>query len=127
MNAQVRILVIEDDPSIQEFMSMALQDEGYEVKVAANGAVALQLLNTFQPDLILLDMLMPIMDGKAFLEKYHQLPASRAPIIALSASRNLKSIVKPLGVNDFLGKPFDLDELLGCVAKHLRDSRSANK
>jgi DNA-binding response OmpR family regulator len=123
MSSKGRILVIEDDPSIQEFMSMALQDEGYDVTVAPNGAVGLSMLNNVRPGLILLDMLMPIMDGKAFLEAYHDLPLTHAPIIALSASRNLKAVVKPLGVNDFLSKPFNLDELLECVEKHINATK----
>ncbi len=114
-----RILVIEDDQGIQEFMSMALTDEGYQVVLASNGAVGLQLVEVYHPHLILLDMLMPVMDGKTFLEAYREYPPPRARIIALSASKNLKNVAKPMGVDDFLGKPFDLDELLHCVEVYI--------
>ncbi len=118
MSSPGRILIVEDDLSIQEFMSMALEDEGYAVAIASNGAIALDLVNSFRPDLILLDMLMPVMDGRAFIQAYFEKTKSPARIIALSASRNLNSVVNLKGVDAFLAKPFNLDELLDCVHKH---------
>jgi two-component system, OmpR family, alkaline phosphatase synthesis response regulator PhoP len=118
MSSLGRILIVEDDMSIQEFMSMALEDEGYKVAIASNGAVALDLASSFKPDLILLDMLMPVMDGREFIESYFGIANSPARIIALSASRNLNSVVNITGVDAFLAKPFNLDELLDCVRQH---------
>jgi len=118
MSSLGRILIVEDDMSIQEFMSMALEDEGYQVAIASNGVVALDLVGSYDPDLILLDMLMPVMDGREFIESYFQFTSSPARIIALSASRNLNSVVNITGVDAFLAKPFNLDELLDCVRKH---------
>ena len=118
-----RILFIDDDESIREFVSMALVDEGYDVNTAAHGAAALEVIPAYQPDLILLDMRMPIMDGWAFLKAYRQEPPPHAPIIALTASRNAPDAQVPPDVNNFLAKPFDLNELLDLVAQELQTSQ----
>jgi CheY-like chemotaxis protein len=114
-----RILIVEDDLSIQEFMTMALEDEGYQVTSASNGAIALDLVQSFEPHLILVDMLMPVMDGRAFIEACYKLPSPHVHIIALSASRNLQGVMKMPGVDGFLAKPFNLDELLDSVTKYM--------
>jgi two-component system, chemotaxis family, chemotaxis protein CheY len=117
-----RILFIDDDESIREFVSMALIDEGYEVNTAPHGAAALELLPQYLPDLILLDMRMPVMDGWAFLREYRQTSPPHVPIIALTASRNAPDAQVPPDVNSFLAKPFDLNELLDLVAQELQTS-----
>jgi two-component system chemotaxis response regulator CheY len=117
-----RILFIDDDESIREFVSMALVDEGYDVNTAAHGAAALEVIPEYRPDLILLDMRMPIMDGWAFLKAYRQVPPPHVPIIALTASRNAPDAQVPPDVNNFLAKPFDLNELLDLVAQELQTS-----
>jgi CheY-like chemotaxis protein len=66
-----RVLIIEDEKPLREAFSYLLQSEGYEVSLAENGKVGLAKLSAFKPDLILLDMLMPIMDGITFLQKAH--------------------------------------------------------
>lgn len=66
-----RILIIEDEKPLREAFAFLLESEGYEVSLAENGKVGLQKLRSFKPDLIILDMLMPIMDGREFLEKAH--------------------------------------------------------
>jgi CheY-like chemotaxis protein len=72
-----RILIIEDEKPLREAFSYLLQSEGYEVELAEHGKAGLERLKTFDPDLILLDMLMPIMDGMTFLQKAH-LPREHA-------------------------------------------------
>ncbi len=119
MGSARRILIVEDDLSIQEFMTMALEDEGYQVTTAPNGAIALDLVDSFHPDLILVDMLMPVMDGRAFIEACSQRPNVHLHIIALSASRSLQGVMKMPGVDGFLAKPFNLDELLNSVQKYM--------
>jgi CheY-like chemotaxis protein len=114
-----RILIVEDDLSIQEFMTMALEDEGYQVTSASNGAIALDILKSFEPHLVLVDMLMPVMDGRAFIEACNKLPNTHLHIIALSASRNLQGVMKMPGVDGFLAKPFNLDELLDSVNRYM--------
>src|SRR4051812_45435811 len=114
-----RILVVEDDAPSRDFMCAALLDEAYEVVGADNGKDALELIRTFCPDLIMLDMRMPIMDGEIFLEMYHEMSLRRAPVIGLSASGRTEKIARELGVSDFLIKPIDLQLLLDCVKRHL--------
>ena len=118
MRSPTRILVIDDDPGIREFLSMALLDEGYSLAAAEDGIVALSLLEDFQPHLIFLDMLMPGMDGQHFLEAYHTILPD-VPIIASSASMAVEKLAHTLGVEDFLAKPFDLADLFALLHKHL--------
>jgi DNA-binding response OmpR family regulator len=114
-----RILIVEDDNAIRDFLCNALADECYEVASANNGQAALALVHTLCPDLILLDMWMPIMDGEQFLRLYHELTLRKAPIIGLSASGRTERIARRLGVSDFLIKPIDLNVLLTTVRLHL--------
>ena len=119
MSPAARILFIDDDESIREFVTMALTDEGYEVTTAPHGAAALDLILQRQPNLILLDMRMPVMDGWVFLKAYDDTPQPHAPIIALTASRNSPDILVPEEVSGFLPKPFDLNELIALIDQHL--------
>ena len=105
-----RILIVEDDIAICEFLSIALSDEGYVVAVAPNGLLGLSLVESFQPHLIVLDMRLPLMDGQDFLAVYKGSP-DPAPIIGISAVRDAKGLAESLGIADFLEKPFSLDIL----------------
>ncbi len=113
------ILIVDDDDGIQAFLSVALTSEGYDVITAPNGAVALELASRYHPQLIYLDMYMPIMNGWAFVNAYEKLPVDHAPIIAASA--NVLSTTSLTGVVAFLPKPFDLDELLSLVKRYASD------
>ena len=119
MSSVGRILFVDDDESIREFVTMALTDEGYEVSTAAHGAAAIELVNESQPNLILLDMRMPVMDGWAFLKAYDNTPQPHAPIIALTASRNSPDNLVPAEVSGFLAKPFDLNELIDLIGQYI--------
>src|SRR4051812_41091215 len=104
-----RILVVEDDLGIQAFLEMALVDEGFDVSLASNGRAALELMTSLEPDLILLDMWMPGMDGHTFLEHYRRLPGKNTPIIIMTAYDDTvrdRTILD--AVSDCLIKPFDL-------------------
>jgi CheY-like chemotaxis protein len=113
-------LVVEDEDEIRALVSMALGDEGYEVLAAANGAAALERLaqpGTAPPDLILLDLRMPVMDGWAFAEAYRRLPGPHAPMVAVTASRDVAASAAQIQADGFLSKPFELDDLLATVAR----------
>lgn len=122
MNAQRRVLIVEDDDSIGDFLSIALTDEGYTVAVAANGWIGLTLIASFQPELILLDLGLPIIDGREFIAIHRGLP-NPALIIGISAMKNARSVAEALGLADFLEKPFSLEELLDRI-KHCFSSAS---
>ena len=81
--AAERILIVDDDESIRQIVRICLTDEGYDVVEAPNGQVALNKLNEFMPNLILLDLRMPVMDGWEFARRYETLPGPRAPVDAL--------------------------------------------
>ena len=110
------ILVVEDDDDIREFVRAALEDQGYVIKTATNGQAALDKVRRCPPDAILLDIMMPRLDGWCFLKAYRTLSAQyRAPILVISAAGGW-SMARELGAADFLAKPFGLDALLGKVA-----------
>jgi CheY-like chemotaxis protein len=113
-----RVLVVEDEALIRESLQLALEDEGYVVQSAANGRVALGVLGSFQADLIILDLMMPVMDGWAFRAAQRQRPElASIPVILLSGARGLRSSAEQLGVQRAIPKPFDLDEVLLTVSE----------
>ena len=115
-----RVLVVDDDESIGEFVSMALADEGYDVVTALNGAAALELVELRRPDVILLDMRMPIMDGWEFARRYRQTTGPHAPIIVITAARDADDRAAQVESDGVLAKPFNLDDLLGLVDRYAR-------
>ncbi len=112
-----RILVVDDDDTIRELITMALEDEGYTIASASHGLEALAITGQMPVDLILLDMRMPVMDGAEFAAAYRAGPGPHAPIVVLSASRAAVEAAGQVGAVGFLAKPFDLDRLLSVVAK----------
>jgi CheY-like chemotaxis protein len=117
---QARVLVIDDNPDIQDIVVLALADEPYEVVTADHGAAALEVLGQWRPDVILLDLEMPVIDGSEFARIYRQTPGPHAPIVILSAAVDARAKARELGAAATLPKPFDLDELLEMVARLAR-------
>ncbi len=117
------VLVVDDEPDIRRLVGDALQLEGYRVRTAGDGREALQRVAEEPPDLILLDLMMPVMDGRQFCRMLTHTPRrgdhERIPIILLSADRHLREQAAELGVAGYLPKPFDLDDLLAAVQRHL--------
>jgi DNA-binding response OmpR family regulator len=109
---RANILIVEDDPDILSSLAEALREEGFDVETAANGYQALTRLEAQQPDLIFLDLMMPLMDGWKFLESARQrFAAMHAPVVLLSAVHNLTDEARKLGIAAFLSKPFDLEDV----------------
>ena len=114
------ILVVDDDTHIRDLVCEALDVEGYQVRGATDGKAALDLLATWRPDLILLDLNMPRMDGWTFCEHQQEHPAiSAIPVALMSAARNIRARPLPCEPVAILEKPFDLDDLLRRVADAL--------
>lgn len=109
------VLVVDDDEHILDMVQMALSDEGFEVATAANGADALRAIRMRQPNVIILDLWMPVMDGWQFLDEYRQQPGPHAPVIALTAAQFQPSQQTAVDAHDFIPKPFSLDTLIGLV------------
>lgn len=124
--ARSRILVVEDDHAISDMLTDVLKEEGYEVTVAADGAVASDLLATTTPDLVLLDLNLPHRHGVELLKEIRQRgndAGSFVPVIILTGvytSRDDKINSLNAGADDFLPKPFDMIELLARVKSLLR-------
>lgn len=115
-----RVLVVDDDPDIRRMLEDVLTDEGHQVRVASNGREALAFVEHQSVDLILLDLMMPVMDGPAFYQAYRAHvddDPGRAPVVVISADRNVREQAAQLGVDSYLTKPFDLDALLDQVER----------
>ena len=114
------ILVVDDDTHIRDLVCEVLDLEGYQVRAATDGLAALDLLETWHPDQILLDLNMPRMDGWTFCQRHQEEPAiSDIPIALMSAARNIRARPLPCEPVAILEKPFDLDDLLRRVADAL--------
>lgn len=112
------ILVVDDDPDILQTLALCLSSEGYRVTMAGNGQEALDALSREKPACILLDLMMPVMDGWQFVaELDHRGMRRVAPLLVLSADRAVQGHATKLQADAFLAKPFDLDELLGKVSE----------
>jgi DNA-binding response OmpR family regulator len=106
------VLVVEDDKDVSALLSWALRDQGYRVLTAADGVEALALVCEQDPDLILLDMMMPKMNGWQFVQEFRRrFRSSLTPIIVMSATCDLQSHASRLNLQHYLRKPFDLREL----------------
>lgn len=121
--ATEHVLIVEDQQDIREFVALVLESEGYRVSTADNGAVALQQVEREPVDVVLLDMRMPVMDGWTFAESYRQRPGPHAPIVVLTAAQDAAGRAAQIQADDYLGKPFDLFDLLKVVARHTHRER----
>lgn len=108
-----RILVVEDETHIAEGLCLNLTLKGYEARIASSGAEALQRWKSWQPDLIILDIMLPGIDGLSVLRNI-RLEDERLPILILSAKGDTEDKVKgfSFGVDDYMSKPFNLEEFL---------------
>ena len=118
-----RLLVIEDDEAIRTLVREVLLDGGFDVQEARSGNDALARIAAIEPDLILLDKLMPDGDGTAFARDYHARKGPHAPIVALSAAADAGEWAAQIGASAYLGKPLDIDDLLAVVKAELAKKR----
>jgi two-component system chemotaxis response regulator CheY len=110
------VLVVEDDESIREVIADVLDERGYRVLRAGNGAEALAVLDATRPDVMVLDLLMPVMHGWAFMETYLQkVGGDPIPIVVVSVNPALPRSFDNFGVRQVVSKPFDVDALLQAV------------
>ena len=110
-----RILVVDDEPQVVWMLQFSLEAEGYQTLSARDGRAALDEVREHHPSVVLLDIMMPVMDGWAFLEELQALPAAERPrVIVVSARSSLRDRAKAaeLGADAFGAKPFNVDALL---------------
>ena len=113
------VLVVDDDPDILQTLALCLSTEGYGVLMASNGQEALEVLRQQKPACILLDLMMPVMDGWEFRRQQKADPElAPVPVIVLSALDQGRAA--PVDADAFLKKPLDFDRLLGLVRDHCR-------
>jgi CheY-like chemotaxis protein len=113
------ILVVDDEINIVGLVVDLLQDEGYTVRSALNGAEALQVIAEQKPGLILMDMYMPQMTGRMLLDHLLSQGMSDIPVILMTASPGAAEEFADNTAVDYLAKPFDIDELLTCVSRYI--------
>ena len=115
------VLVVEDDPDILYLEAAALTRRGYKVQKASNGSDGLDAVSKVLPDLILLDLSMPVMDGRTFARELHALYNSHTPpIIIVTADSDALAIASQVGAVAVVRKPFDIGTLLSAVAHHCK-------
>jgi diguanylate cyclase (GGDEF)-like protein len=118
-----RVLVADDDPSTLALIDMALQDAGYECVLATDGKAALEQARATRPDLVLLDVAMPVMTGDDVHRELRRDPRTRyIPVVFVTAKRTTGEVAARLrnGADDYVAKPFDVDELVARIASALR-------
>ena len=116
----VSVLIVEDDRNIQELLQMYLEKEGYAVTVAGDGGQGLQKFRAIKPDIVLLDVMMPVMDGWSVCRTIRS--ESQTPIIMLTAKSETDDKITGLktGADDYVTKPFEMKELLARIEAVLR-------
>lgn len=120
MAEQKTILVVDDEPELRDMIQLRAQDHGFAVTTAENGAEALKKLRGGKIDLIICDVLMPVMDGFAFYKELKRDPVTaKIPVLILTARGKMEDSFKVLGVDDFIAKPFDGKVLMERVNKIL--------
>ena len=120
LDKKARILCVEDDPQMRTFLLAQLKARGFQAQAVSDGAQAIDMAAIFQPQLVLLDLSLPTLDGLAFLRRLREW--SGAPVIVLSARDEELVKIKALdeGADDYLTKPFSLNELLARVRRALQ-------
>ena len=119
-NQKEKILIVEDDSGISDFVNLELQHEGFETSIAATGREALEQFEKFNPDMILLDVMLPELSGLEVLRRIRK--TSQVPVIMVTARGETYDKVNGLdaGADDYLPKPFEIEELLARMRAVLR-------
>jgi two-component system, cell cycle response regulator DivK len=123
-----RVLIVDDDLAILSMLDELLQDEDYDTLLAADGQRAVEIACEHRPDLILMDLMLPVLDGATAIRILKENPKTRdIRIIAMSAGANLRIHADQLPADSVIGKPFDLNTLLAGVALHISQSQNSNR
>jgi two-component system OmpR family response regulator len=125
---EARLLVVDDEPNIRELLSASLRYAGFEVATAADGQQALAMADSFRPDLLVLDVMMPGLDGFGVVRRLRQ-AGRHTPVLFLTARDAAEDKVSglTLGGDDYVTKPFSLDEVLARIRAVLRRSAGAQR
>jgi two-component system OmpR family response regulator len=112
------VLVVDDDPAIRGLVADALRDVGYSVDLAAHGREALEAMRARRPATVVLDLMMPIMDGFSFMEACHtEQLCNNVPIVVISAAHDALRRIEEVPIHACIAKPFDMDELIRTISR----------
>jgi DNA-binding response OmpR family regulator len=116
-----KIMILDDDSDILEILTLILSDAGYEVRALENGETIKEQIGDFQPDLLMMDVMLGAMDGRIICSKIKNDPSTaNLPIILISGTHDLaQSLDQPGAPDDFVAKPFDMQQLLARIARQL--------
>lgn len=123
MTDRKTVLVVDDERDLLEMVCFVLRQEGYIVAKATDGLDALNSVERMMPDLILLDMKMPRVDGWQFASELRKKHGPRVPIVVVTASEDARVSAEEIGAQGWLGKPFDLDQLIDTVISVIGPAR----
>jgi DNA-binding response OmpR family regulator len=128
MATESYVLVVDDDPAIRGLVADALRQEGYAVDLAAHGREALEAMRVRRPATVVLDLMMPIMDGFSFIEAcQNEQLCENVPIVVISAVHDAVERIHEVPIHACMAKPFDLNDLVRTVALHAsRNGASPN-
>ncbi len=128
MSIQSKILVVDDEPDIRELLKDILEDEGYEVEVAEHAQRAIERKPMFNPDLVLLDIWMPEMDGVSLLKQWNERKELTGPVVMMSGHGTVETAVEATryGAFDFVEKPLSMAKLLRTVKSALQSQQGAS-
>src|SRR3954463_7242967 len=115
MTIRPPVLVIDDEDDIRDVVFLVLSEEGYRVEAVEDGAAALRRVRRETYGLILLDLHMPVMDGRCFAAAYQSFFTFQAPLVVMSAARDARSTAEQIGAEAHVAKPFDFDILIETV------------
>jgi len=119
------VLIVDDDPAIRGMLVELLSDEGYDTFIAGDGHTAVEMATKHSPDVILMDLMLPIMDGASATRLIKANPKTAyIRVIAMSAGSNLRRLLDDIPADGVVSKPFDLDALLADVVIQLRRPKS---
>jgi DNA-binding response OmpR family regulator len=118
MTTKPFVLVVDDEPDLRELVALTLADEGYEVGVAKNGREALEKIDERWPDLVLLDVMMPELDGRGVCTALHD-KGTMPKIVVMTAADHVAQCARELGAVGWLAKPFEIDDLVAAIRKGL--------
>jgi CheY-like chemotaxis protein len=119
VTARGDVLVVDDDVDMLEVIELVLHEAGYTTRTALNGQQALDAVSNGMPALIVLDMLMPVMNGWQFAREFRTRYGREVPIVVATAAEHVNSRGDAIDASDVLPKPFEVSDLLRLVARHV--------
>jgi two-component system KDP operon response regulator KdpE len=125
MTPRARVLVVDDEPQIRRVLRLALEAQGFDVRTAADGEAALDLLHDWHPQLVVTDLSMPVLDGLALTRRIRAVSSLPIVVLSVKGEEAMKVAALDAGADDYVTKPFGMDELLARIRAALRRAADA--